>query len=152
MSQCIRQGEKNDNQFTCLNRADENPFLPQSITRSSNLDLSVILTNCTVSSGLFKGFPGLTCPNILLSSAGIDGMAKCVQYAFWCKNDFPIHCDYGHIDFVTADPQVCKNASFWQQHANCGDPYYKRCNGTNPGNCIEVNSEEKCDEKLDDRL
>ena len=29
ISQCIRQADENNNQFSCLNRADENPFSPQ---------------------------------------------------------------------------------------------------------------------------
>merc|ERR1719264_710515 len=149
VSQCIRQGEESDNQFQCLNRADENPFSPQGITRSSTLDLSTILTNCTLSSGPLKGFPGLACPNTFLPQIGYDSMSECAPYFFWCRKDIPIYCEYGSIDFVATDPQVCKNASFWQQHPTCGSPDFKRCNGT--GKCIESDSEQKCDDDLADQ-
>ena len=74
VSQCIPQADENDNQFTCLNRADENPFSRKSITRSGTLDLSELLTNCTMGPGARRWnwetgeylevgeMPGLACP------------------------------------------------------------------------------------------
>ena len=89
VSQCIQQSEKSDNLFTCLNRADENPFSRQSITRFTDLDLSSILTKCTMGPWgyeLYEGWSGLACPNAVFSHDGFS-LAECVPYHMWCQKD-----------------------------------------------------------------
>ena len=149
VTQCIPQREKNNNVFTCINRADENPFATYDTTDMTSLDLNVILTSCTTGpskinlrAGVLPGSLGLRCPHFLY------GPEECAPLWTWCKRSNPTFCDYGRIGFLISDRSVCSNASFWQQHT-CGDSKYKRCNGTNPGQCIGVDQE--CDEDLPDQ-
>ena len=146
VNQCILQGDVNDKLFTCLNRADENPFSLQTIT---DLDLSDILTKCTMGPGKYEKLPGLACPNTEFSPDNIT-LSRCLPYFSWCYD--PIYCGYGPVNFLASDPQICKNASFWQEHTTCGHPKLKRCNGNYPGRCILLSdSEETCDADLPDQ-
>ena len=161
VTQCIPQSKKNDQLFTCVNRADENPYSTYGLIRSTNFDLNVILETCTTGNGslqlnLQPGRPGLRCP----SPSRLFGLEECAPFWIWCKSDVPnnnklLHpnysyvpyCDYGGIGFLMTDPRICSNTSFWQQHT-CEHSEYKRCNGTNPGQCIRVDQE--CEEDLPD--
>ena len=66
--------------------------------------------------GELEGFSGLACPSILNHGDTIGvNRTGCLAHQLWCRKDAPLHCEYGHVDFLSNDPQVCKNASFWQE-------------------------------------
>ena len=120
ISQCIRAADKNDNLFTCLNRADENPFPSTNVheTTLDALDLDELLTSCTTEGkGPFQGAPGLLCPSVYLD---FDN-TSCLPFVDWCRG-FPSiehYCKFKNNEFLSTDVRVCSNATFWQKHP-CG--------------------------------